>query len=84
MEIFIITSFSRDISKIDLIGILIGHIIFAVAITQLLDWKWLKDLMKEEDRVNMLNSYKWKDLLVDGSIIAVIIGISFIITSFFL
>ena len=65
MNFFIITSLTKDISRIDLIGILIGHLIFGVALTQLLDWTWLKNLMSEEDKKRMLKSYTWKDLLVD-------------------
>ena len=84
MEFFIITSLTKDISKIDLIGILLGHIIFAIALTQLLDWTWLKNLMSEEDKTRMLKSYTWKDLLVDGAIITVVLGIIFLITSIFL
>ena len=84
MEFFLITSFSRDISKLDLIGILLGHIIFAFAITQLFDWKWLKNLMSEEDKLKLLRSYTWKDLLVDGAILSVILGIIFVIISIFL
>ena len=84
MEFFIITSFTKDISRIDLIGILVGHVIFAFALTQLLDWTWLKNLMSEEDKTRMLKSYTWKDLLVDGSIVAVVIGIIFLIISLFL
>ncbi len=84
MEFFIITSFTKDISRIDLIGILVGHVIFAFALTQLLDWTWLKNLMSEEDKTRMLRSYTWKDLLVDGSIVAVVIGIVFLIISLFL
>ena len=84
MDYFIITSFTKDISRIDLIGILIGHIIFAVALTQLLDWTWLKNLMSEEDKTRMLKSYTWKDLLVDGGIVAVVLGIIFLIISIFL
>tara|TARA_B100000945_G_scaffold28317_1_gene19666 strand:- start:340 stop:549 length:210 start_codon:yes stop_codon:yes gene_type:complete len=68
----------------DLIGILIGHVIFAIALTQLLDWNWLKNLMSEEDKTRMIKSYTWKDLLVDGSIFAVVIGIIFLIISIFL
>ena len=84
MEIFSITSFTKDISRIDLIGILVGHFVFAIALTQLLDWSWLKNLMSEEDKIKMLKSYTWKDLLVDGAIIAVVIGIIFLIVSIFL
>ena len=84
MEYFSITNFSREISRIDLIGILVGHFIFAIALTQLLDWSWLKNLMSEEDKIKMLKSYTWKDLLVDGAIIAVVIGIIFLIVSIFL
>ena len=84
MDFFIITSFTKDISRIDLIGILIGHLVFGFAMTQLLDWKWLKNLMSEEDKTRMLKSYTWKDLLVDGSIVAVVLGIIFLITSIFL
>ena len=84
MEFFSITSFTREISSIDLIGILVGHFVFAIALTKLLDWSWLKNLMSEEDKIKMLNSYTWKDLLVDGAIIAVVIGIIFLIVSIFL
>ena len=84
MEYFSITSFTREISSIDLISIVIGHFVFAIALTQLLDWSWLKNLMSEEDKIKMLNSYTWKDLLVDGAIIAVVVGIIFLIVSIFL
>ena len=84
MEYFSITSFTKEISRIDLIGILVGHFVFAIALTQLLDWSWLKNLMSEEDKIKMLNSYTWKDLLVDGAIIAVVIGIIFLIVSIFI
>ena len=84
MEFFSITSFTKEISSIDLIGILIGHFVFAIALTQLLDWSWLKNLMSEEDKIKMLKSYTWKDLLVDGAIVAVVIGIIFLIVSIFL
>ena len=84
MDFFIITSFTKDISRIDLIGILLGHVIFAVALTMLLDWTWLKNLMSEEDKTRMLKSYTWKDLLVDGAIFAVVLGIIFLIISIFL
>ena len=84
MEYFSITSFTREISRIDLIGILVGHFVFAIALTQLLDWSWLKNLMSEEDKVKMLKSYTWKDLLVDGAIIAVVVGIIFLIVSIFI
>ena len=84
MEYFSITSFTREISRIDLIGIFVGHFVFAIALTQLLDWSWLKNLMSEEDKIKMLKSYTWKDLLVDGAIIAVVIGIIFLIVSIFL
>ena len=83
MELFIITSLTKDISRIDLIGILIGHLIFGVALTQLLDWTWLKKLMSDEDKKRMLKSYIWKDLLVDGAIVAVVLGIIFLIISIF-
>ena len=83
MDFFIITSFTKDISRIDLIGILLGHVIFAVALTMLLDWTWLKNLMSEEDKTRMLKSYTWKDLLVDGAIFAVVLGIIFLIISIF-
>ena len=84
MEFFIITSFTKDISRIDLIGILIGHVIFGVAFTKLLDWSWVKNLMSEEDKTRMLESYTWKDLLVDGTIVTVVLGIIFLIISIFL
>ena len=84
MEYFSITSFTREISSIDFIGILVGHFVFAIAMTKLLDWSWLKNLMSEKDKTKMLSSYTWKDLLVDGAIIAVAIGIIFLIVSIFL
>ena len=63
---------------------MVGHLIFGVAMTQILDWKWLKNLMSEEDKTKMLKSYTWKDLLVDGAIVTVVLGIIFIIISIFL
>ena len=84
MEYFIITSFTREISRIDLFGIIIGHFIFAFALTKLLDWTWLKNLMSEKDKIKMLNFYTWKDLLVDVAIVAVVFGIIFLIASLFL
>ncbi len=84
MEYFSITNFTREISRVDLFGLLVGHFVFAVAITQLLDWKWLKNLMSEEDKIKMLNSYTWKDLLVDGAIVSVVIGTIFLVVSIFL
>ena len=84
VDFFIITGLTKDISRIDLIGILIGHLIFGVALTKLLDWTWLKNLMSEEDKTRMLKSYTWKDLLVDGAIVTVVLGIIFLIISIFL
>ena len=84
MDFFIITSITKNISRFDLIGILIGHLIFGVALTQILDWTWLKNLMSEEDKTRMLKSYTWKDLLVDAAIVTVILGIIFLIISIFL
>jgi len=84
MEIFLLIEFAQDISKIDLIGIILGHIIFGIALTQLLDWSWLKNLMNEEDKKKMLNSYNWKDLIVDLSILSVVLGILFLIISIFI
>ena len=84
MEIFLLVEFSKDISKIDLIGIIFGHIIFGIALTQLLDWSWLKNLMKEEDKEKMLKGYNWKDLLVDVSIVSVVLGVLFLIISAFI
>ena len=84
MELFSITSFTREISSIDIIGILVGHLVFAIALTKILDWTWLNKLMSEEDKIKMLNSYTWKDLLVDAAIITVVLGIIFLIISIFL
>ena len=84
MNYFIFTNITKDISRIELLGIVIGHIIFAIALTQLLDWTWLKELMSEEDKIKMLKSYTWKDLLVDGGIISVVIGIIFVLISIFI
>ena len=84
MKIFIIVELAKDFSKIDLIGIIVGHIIFGIALTQLLDWSWLKNLMNEEDKEKMLKGYNWKDLIVDISIISVVLGILFLIISAFI
>ena len=84
MKIFLLIEFAKDITKIDLIGIIFGHIIFGIALTQLLDWSWLKNLMNEEDKEKMLKGYNWKDLLVDVSIISVVLGLLFLIISFFI
>ena len=84
MDFFIITSLTRDVSRVNVIGILIGHLIFGIALTQILDWTWLKNLMSEEDKTRMLKSYTWKDLLVDGAIVTVVLGIIFLIISIFL
>ena len=84
MKYFIITNLTKEISRLDLIGILVGHIVFAIALTQLLDWNWLKNLMSEEEKIKMLKSYTWKDLLVDGAIIAVVFGVIFVVISIFL
>ena len=83
MEYFIITRFTRDISQIDLIGLILGHLVFAIAITKLLDWKWLANLMSKEDKKKIL-SYTWKDLLVDGAIVSVVMGTIFLIIIIFL
>ena len=84
MDLFILVELSRDISKIDLIGIIFGHIIFGIACTKLLDWSWLKNLMNKEDKEKMLKGYNWKDLIVDISIISVVLGILFLIISAFI
>ena len=84
MDIFLLVKFTKDISRIDLIGIILGHIIFGIALTQLLDWSWLKNLMNEEDKEKMLKGYNWKDLTVDISIISVVLGILFLIISAFI
>tara|TARA_Y100000589_G_C27184617_1_gene642137 strand:+ start:2213 stop:2470 length:258 start_codon:yes stop_codon:yes gene_type:complete len=84
MPIFLITNLTKNISKLDLIGIILGHVIFAIAITQLADWSWLKNLMPNEDRERLLNGYNWKDLLVDAAIISVVLGLLFLIISIFL
>ena len=84
MDFFIITSLTKDISSINVIGILIGHLIFGIALTQLLDGRVLKNLMSEEDKTRMLKSYTWKDLLVDGAIVTVVLGIIFLIISIFI
>ena len=83
MEYFIITLFTKDISQVDLIGLILGNLVFAIAMNKLLDWKWLANLMSEEDKIKML-SYTWKDLLVDGAIVAVVIGAIFLVISIFL
>ena len=84
MDIFLFIEITKDISKFDLIGIVLGHIIFGIALTQLLDWSWLKNLMNEEDKEKMLKGYNWKDLVVDIAIISVVLGILFLIISAFI
>ena len=84
MEIFLLVKLAKDISNIDLIGIIFGHIIFGVALTQLLDWSWLENLMNKEDKEKMLQGYNWKDLLVDTSIVSVVLGVFFLIISRFI
>ena len=84
MDTFLFIKFANDISKIDLIGIIFGHIIFGVALTQLLDWSWLENLMNKEDKEKMLQGYNWKDLLVDTSIVSVVLGVFFLIISRFI
>tara|TARA_Y100000589_G_C26775034_1_gene475398 strand:+ start:225 stop:479 length:255 start_codon:yes stop_codon:yes gene_type:complete len=84
MKVFLLIEFAKEISKIDLLGIIFGHIIFGIALTKLLDWSWLKNLMSEENKAKMLNSYNWKDLLVDASIISVVLGILILVFSAFL
>ena len=81
--LFLFTSFSKDISTINLIGILIGHLIFGIGLTIILDWSWLKNLMNEEDKNRMLKSYNWKDLIVDAGLITIVIGIIFLLISKF-
>ena len=84
MKLFLLVEFTKDISKVDLIGIVFGHIIFGIALTQLLDWSWLKNLMNEEDKEKMLKGYNWKDLIVDIAIISVVLGLLFLIISAFI
>ena len=84
MDLFLVISTLKDISKIDLIGIIIGHLIFGIALTQLLDWSWLKNLMSQEEKEKMLKKYIWKDLLVDTAIISVALGLIFLIFSIFI
>ena len=45
-----ITNLQEEISTIDLVGIIFGHIIAGVAITFLVDWKWLKNLTSKEEK----------------------------------
>ena len=84
MDYFLFTSLAREISRTDLIGIIVGHFIFGFALTQLLDWSWLKNLMSDKEKEKMLEGYNWKDLLVDSAIIAVVIGFLFLLISLFL
>ena len=84
MDYFLITSLAKEISRIDLIGIILGHIIFGFALTQLLDWSWLKNLMSDKDKEKLLQGYNWKDLLVDSAIITVVLGFLFLLISLFL
>ena len=45
MTIFLLVNLPDNISKYDIAGILVGHLIFGIALTYLLDWKWLKEIM---------------------------------------
>ena len=49
MNFFLIISLSKEISKIDLIGLVTGHIIFGIALTQLIDWSWLTSMQNESN-----------------------------------
>jgi len=84
VDYFLITSLAKEISRIDLIGIILGHIIFGFALTQLLDWSWLKNLMSDKDKEKLLQGYNWKDLLVDSAIITIVFGFLFLLISLFL
>ena len=84
MNLFLITQFTKNISIVNLFGILLGHIIFGFALTKILDWSWLKNLMSDADKEKMLKSYIWKDLLADSAIIAIFVGILLLISSIFL
>ena len=81
IQIFLL---SQEINIFDLTAVIIGHIIFGIAITQLLDWSWLKNLMSEKDKERMLKSYTSKDLVVDSAILLLIIGLIFVIISRFI
>ena len=83
MDIFLLKNLQNDISRIDLIGIITGHIIFGIALTYLFDWSWLRNLMSEEEKEKMLSGYNWKDLLADAGFIAIIAGIILLLISIF-
>ena len=82
--IFLIKNAINSLSKFNLVSIIIGHIIVGLALTLLLDWSWLKNLMSDEDKNKMLKTYTWRDLIVDGGIISIVVGLLFLITSFFI
>ena len=84
MNLFLIISLSNNLSKLDIIGIIFGHLMFGIALTVFLDWSWLKNLMNEDDKNKMLKYYNWKDLLVDSGILAIVFGVFFILLSKFI
>ena len=45
-----ITNLQEKMSTIDIVGIIFGHLIAGVAITFLVDWKWLKKLTPKEEK----------------------------------
>jgi len=52
MTIFLLVNLPDNISKYDLTGILVGHLIFGIALTYLVDWKWLTKIMPKSKTNN--------------------------------
>ena len=39
-----------SITKLDIFGLVIGHILFAIALIIFIDWNWLRNLLSDEER----------------------------------
>ncbi len=48
----------ESLTKIDVTGVLVGHFIFAIAMTLLLDWNWIPLTTEEKARGRSLEDIK--------------------------
>ena len=48
----------ESLTRIDVIGVLIGHFVFAVAMTFVLDWNWIPLTIEEKARGRSLPDIK--------------------------
>ena len=48
----------ESLTKVDVIGVLLGHLVFAIAMTFLLDWSWIPLSSKEKLRGRSLAEIK--------------------------